>query len=180
MGKSDMSRYAKRLIQLGRREEEGQEKKEKRRSLVELVLSPSRIFTEEQLPEREEEAGEEDEERQESAEEYVVGNRKFKSYNGGGRRRRLSLRGRTRNSKSVGSHRSCPDLANLDGSELQEDGNTSLRGEEKGRQGWLSKLRGKKEEGLEEEEMVDTVDTNTASVFGGATMKTQLIDINFE
>ena len=176
MGKSDMSRYAKRLIQLGRREEEGQEKKEKRRSLVELVLSPSRIFTEEQLPEREEE----DEERQESAEEYAVGNRKFKSYNGGGRRRRLSLRGRTRNSKSVGSHRSCPDLATLDGSELQEDGNPSLRGEEKGRQGWLSKLRGKKEEGLEEEEMVDTVDTNTASVFGGATIKTQLIDINFE
>ena len=176
MGKSDMSRYAKRLIQLGRREEEGQEKKEKRRSLVELVLSPSRIFTEEQLPEREEE----DEERQESAEEHAVGNRKFKSYNGGGRRRRLSLRGRTKNSKSVGSHRSCPDLANLDGSELQEDGNPSLRGEENGRQGWLSKLRGKKEEGLEEEEMVDTVDTNTASVFGGATMKTQLIDINFE
>ena len=176
MGKSDMSRYAKRLIQLGRREEEGQEKKEKRRSLVELVLSPSRIFTEEQLPEREEE----DEERQESAEEHALGNRKFKSYNGGGRRRRLSLRGRTRNSKSVGSHRSCPDLANLDGSELQEDGNPSLRGEEKGRQGWLSKLRGKKEEGLEEEEMVDTVDTNTASVFGGATIKTQLIDINFE
>ena len=176
MGKSDMSRYAKRLIQLGRREEEGQEKKEKRRSLVELVLSPSRIFTEEQLPEREEE----DEERQESAEEYAVGNRKFKSCNGGGRRRRLSLRGRTRNSKSVGSHRSCPDLANLDGSELQEDGNPSLRGEEKGRQGWLSKLRGKKEEGLEEEEMVDTVDTNTANVFGGANIKTQLIDINFE
>ena len=176
MGKSDMSRYAKRLIQLGRRDEEGQEKKEKRRSLVELVLSPSRIFTEEQLPEREEE----DEERQESAEEHAVGNRKFKSYNGGGRRRRLSLRGRTKNSKSVGSHRSCPDLANLDGSELQEDGNPSLRGEENGRQGWLSKLRGKKEEGLEEEEMVDTVDTNTASVFGGATMKTQLIDINFE
>ena len=185
--KSDMLEAAKRLIQLGRREEEGHQEKsgrEKRRSLVELVMSPSRMFTEEQLAER----GEEDEEeRQESAEDEEVGGvRKFTSYTGGGRRRRrLSLRGRARSSKSGGSHRSCPDLAALArvGGNEQEDVNTlSLhQGGEKGRQSWLSKLRGRKEgEGVEEEEMVDTVDTNTANVFGGANIKTQLIDINFE
>ena len=93
---------------------------------------------------------------------------------------------RARSRKNGGSHRSCPDLAALarvEGSEQVEDENTrSLqRGEEKGRQSWLSKLRGRKEgEGVEEEEMVDTVDTNTANVFGGANIKTQLIDINFE
>ena len=177
-----MLEAAKRLIQLGRREEEGvhQEKsgREKRRSLVELVMSPSRIFNEEQLAEREEEG--------ESAEDEVVGVRKFTSNTGGGRRRRRSsLRGRGRSSKSGGSHRSCPDLAALarvGGDEQIEDVNTmSLpRAEEKGRQSWLSKLRGRKEEEQEEEEMVDTVDTNTANVFGGANMKTQLIDINFE
>ena len=36
------------------------------------------------------------------------------------------------------------------------------------------------EQGVGEEDMVDTVDTNTASVFGRASLKTQLIDINFE
>ena len=194
-----MLEAAKRLIQLGSRREEESEKqvksgrkwepeksgsKEKRRSLVELVMSPSRMFTEEQLAERkEEEVEDDDEERQED--EEVGGVRKFTSYTGGGRRRRrLSLRGRGRRSKSGGSHRSCPDLAALSrvGGNEQEDVNTlSLpRGEEKGRQSWLSKLRGKRGEEEEEEEMVDTVDTNTANVFGGANMKTQLIDINFE
>ena len=182
-----MLEAAKRLIQLGRREEEGghhQEKREKRRSLVELVMSPSRIFNGEQLVEREEEVGE-DEERHESAEDEVGGVRKFTSNTGGGRRRRRSsLVGRAGKRKSGGSHRSCPDLAALarvDGSEMGEEESTmSLqRGEEKGRQSWLSKLRGRKE-GVEEEEMVDTVDTNTANVFGGANIKTQLIDINFE
>ena len=180
-----MLEAAKRLIQLGRREgEEGhhQEKREKRRSLVELVMSPSRIFNGEQLVEREEEVGEE---RHESAEDEVGGVRKFTSNTGGGRRRRRSsLVGRAGKRKSGGSHRSCPDLAALarvDGSEMGEEESTmSLqRGEEKGRQSWLSKLRGRKE-GVEEEEMVDTVDTNTANVFGGANIKTQLIDINFE
>ena len=188
-----MLEAAKRLIQLGSRREEESEKqvkigrKEKRRSLVELVMSPSRMFTEEQLAEREEEEGEDEEERQESAEDEEVGGaRKFTSYTGGGRRRRrLSLRGRGRSSKSGGSHRSCPDLAALSrvGGNEQEDVNTlSLpRGEEKGRQSWLSKLRGRRGEEEEmEEEMVDTVDSNTANVFGGANMKTQLIDINFE
>ena len=175
-----MLEAAKRLIQLGRREEEGhhQQKREKRRSLVELVMTPSRIFNGEQLVERDEEVGED-----ESAE--VGGVRKFTSNTGGGRRRRRSsLVGRAGKRKSGGSHRSCPDLAALarvDGSEMGEEENTmSLqRGEEKGRQSWLSKLRGRKE-GVEEEEMVDTVDTNTANVFGGANIKTQLIDINFE
>ena len=183
-----MLEAAKRLIQLGSRREEESEKqvkigrKEKRRSLVELVMSPSRMFTEEQLAEREEE---DEEERQESAEDEEVGGaRKFTSYTGGGgRKRRLSLRGKARSSKSGGSHRSCPDLAALSrvGGNEQEDVNTlSLpRGEEKGRQVWLSKLRGRRGE-EEEEEMVDTVDTNTANVFGGVNMKTQLIDINFE
>ena len=193
-----MLEAAKRLIQLGSRREEESEKqeksgrkwepeksgsKEKRRSLVELVMSPSRMFTEEQLAERKEEEVEDDEERQED--EEVGGVRKFTSYTGGGRRRRrLSLRGRAQRSKSGGSHRSCPDLAALSrvGGNEQEDVNTmSLpRGEEKGRQSWLSKLRGKRGEEEEEEEVVDTVDTNTANVFGGANMKTQLIDINFE
>ena len=182
-----MLEAAKRLIQLGRREEEGghhQEKREKRRSLVELVMSPSRIFNGEQLVEKEEEVGE-DKERHESAEDEVGGVRKFTSNTGGGRRRRRSsLVGRAGKRKSGGSHRSCPDLAALarvDGSEMGEEESTmSLqRGEEKGRQSWLSKLRGRKE-GVEEEEMVDTVDTNTANVFGGANIKTQLIDINFE
>ena len=185
-----MLEAAKRLIQLGSRREEESEKqvkigrKEKRRSLVELVMSPSRMFTEEQLAEREEE---DEEERQESAEDEEVGEvRKFTSYTGGGgRKRRLSLRGKARSSKSGGSHRSCPDLAALArvGGNEQEDVNTlSLhQGGEKGRQSWLSKLRGRREEEEEEEEeMVDTVDTNTANVFGGANMKTQLIDINFE
>ena len=178
-----MLEAAKRLIQLGRREEEGQQEKSvKRRSLVELVMSPSRIFNGEQLAEREENVGEDV-----SAEDEVGGVRKFTSNTGGGRRRRRSsLVGRARSRKNGGSHRSCPDLAALarvEGSEQVEDENTlSLqRGEEKGRQSWLSKLRGRKEgEGVEEEEMVDTVDTNTANVFGGANIKTQLIDINFE
>ena len=182
-----MLEAAKRLIQLGRREEEGhhQQKREKRRSLVELVMSPSRIFNGEQLVEREVEEVGEDEERHESAEDEVGGVRKFTSNTGGGRRRRRSsLVGRAGKRKSGGSHRSCPDLAALarvDGSEMGEEESTmSLqRGEEKGRQSWLSKLRGRKE-GVEEEEMVDTVDTNTANVFGGANIKTQLIDINFE
>ena len=89
--------------------------------------------------------------------------------------------GRAGKRKSGGSHRSCPDLAALarvDGGEQVEE-ESLQRGEEKGRQSWLSKLRGRKE-GVEEEEMVDTVDTNTANVFGGANIKTQLIDINFE
>ena len=177
-----MLEAAKRLIQLGRREEEEgqQEKSVKRRSLVELVMSPSRIFNGEQLAEREENMDEDV-----SAEDEVGGVRKFTSNTGGGRRRRRSsLVGRAGKRKSGGSHRSCPDLAALarvDGSEMGEEENTmSLqRGEEKGRQSWLSKLRGRKE-GVEEEEMVDTVDTNTANVFGGANIKTQLIDINFE
>ena len=183
-----MLEAAKRLIQLGRREEEGHQDKsvrEKRRSLVELVMSPSRIFNGEQLAEREEEV-DGDEEKHESTEDEVCGVRKFSSNTGGGRRRRrrLSLVGRSRNRKSGGSHRSCPDLAALarvDGSEQVEEENTmSLqRGEEKGRQSWLNKLRGRRE-GVEEEEMVDTVDTNTANVFVGANIKTQLIDIDFE
>ena len=178
-----MLEAAKRLIQLGRREEEGHQEKsgrEKRRSLVELVMSPSRIFNEGQLAETEEEG--------ESGEDEVVGVRKFTSNTGGRRRRRRSsLRGGGRSSKREGgSYRSCPDLAALarvGGNEQVEDVNTiSLpQEEEKGRkESWLSKLRRRKEEEQEEEEMVDTVDTNTANVFGGANMKTQLIDINFE
>jgi len=188
-----MLEAAKRLIQLGRRgEEEGAKdqengvKREKRRSLVELVMSPSRIFNGEKLVE---EVGG-DEERPESGEDELGGVRKFSSNTatGGRRRRRSSLVGRARSRKRGGTqNRSCPDLAALadlvDGRSDQDENTMSLqRGEEKGRQSWLlTKLKGRKEgEEGEEEEMVDTVDTNTANVFGRADVKTQLIDINFE
>ena len=86
----DMLEAAKRLIQLGRGEEvegvdakveEGQDKKQKRRSLVDLVMSPSRIFTaEKQFGERAEEDSD--------SREPEIGVRKFTPHSTGRRRRR--------------------------------------------------------------------------------------------
>ena len=188
----DMLEAAKRLIQLGKGEEveevdvkvvEGQDKKQKRRSLVDLVMSPSRIFTaEKQFGERAEEDSD--------SREPEIGVRKFTPHSTGRRRRRLSLRGKGRSSEGAGNHRSCPDLAALASIGVEKEigvfntmSPTAPREAERSRQSWLlGKLKGRRgeEQGVGEEDMVDTVDTNTASVFGRASLKTQLIDINFE
>ena len=186
-----MLEAAKRLIQLGRGEEvegvdvkmvEGQDKRQKRRSLVDLVMSPSRIFTaEKQFGERAEEDSD--------SREPEIGVRKFTPHSTG-RRRRLSLRGKGRSSGGAGNHRSCPDLAALASISVEEEiglfntmSPTAPREAERSRQSWLlGKLKGRRgeDQGVGEEDVVDTVDTNTASVFGRASLKTQLIDINFE
>jgi hypothetical protein len=197
-----MLETAKRLLQLGRRPEEGQEAGEpqearrKRRSLVQLVLraeeagpepgrrkklslaqlvlSPSRLFTEEpKLPAEE----------QEGPAEEAAAPRLFTAHKS--RSRRLSLRGGgraegpgpegEREGRGRGNHLSCPDL-----SALQEEGRAP------GRAGRLvARLRGRagaRGQGAGGE--VDTVDSNTATVFGsqGAVSPgaVELIDINFE